>query len=107
MRQSEWHDMGENAVDHVHFRYLQGASGSPTNEQKIAAAGTVPNFSRMQRTTPKGPVEGSIASRGYEPGVGIVHVKGVVDTVIATASIPIDEEHVRVRFLGEWSSNGR
>jgi len=95
---SRMYDMGENAVDHVHFRYLHGASGSPTNEQKVAEDGTVSNFSRMKMTTPKGPVEGSIASRGHGPGVGVVHVKGVVDTVIVTASVPIDEEHVRVRF---------
>ena len=28
----------------------------------------------------------------------MVHVKGVVDTIIVTASVPIDEEHVHVRF---------
>ena len=95
---SRMYDMGENAVDHIHFRYLHGASGSPTNEQRIGDDGSVSNFSRMQMTTPKGPVEGSIASRGHGPGVGVVHVKGVVDTIIVTASVPIDEEHVHVRF---------
>ena len=95
---SRMYDMGENAVDHVHFRYLHGASGSPTNEQKVADDGTVSNFSRMEMTTPKGPVEGSIESRGHGPGMGVVNVRGVVDTIIVTASVPIDEETVDVRF---------
>jgi phenylpropionate dioxygenase-like ring-hydroxylating dioxygenase large terminal subunit len=95
---SRMYDMGENAVDHVHFKYLHGASGAPSNEQSIADDGSVRNFSRMQMTTPRGPVEGSIASEGHGPGMGVVRVAGVVDTIIVTQSTPIDEEHVDVRF---------
>lgn len=95
---SRMYDMGENAVDHVHFKYLHGASGSPTNEQKTAADGTTSNFSRMKMTTPKGPVDGSIESKGAGPGLGVVRVKGVVETIILTQNTPIDDEHVHVRF---------
>jgi 3-ketosteroid 9alpha-monooxygenase subunit A len=94
---SRMYDMGENAVDHVHFKYLHGASGSPTQEQKVGSEG-VRNFSRMKMTTPRGPVEGSIESQATGPGIGVVRVKGVVDTIILTQSTPIDEEHVDVRF---------
>ena len=95
---SRMYDMGENAVDHVHFAYLHGASGAPTHSQSEDADGRVHNRSRMQMTTPRGPVEGSIESRGIGPGIGVVHVRGVVDTVIMTLNTPIDDEHVHVRF---------
>jgi 3-ketosteroid 9alpha-monooxygenase subunit A len=95
---SRMYDMGENAVDHVHFKYLHGAMGAPTDEQKVAADGSVSNFSRMKMVTPKGPIEGSIESKGIGPGIGTVWVKGIVDTVIVTNSTPIDEDHVDVRF---------
>ncbi len=95
---SRMYDMGENAVDHVHFRYLHGASGSPSSEQKVGKDGSVKNFSRMEMTTPKGPVPGSIESEGVGAGMGVVRVKGVVETLILTNSTPIDEDTVHVRF---------
>jgi phenylpropionate dioxygenase-like ring-hydroxylating dioxygenase large terminal subunit len=95
---SRMYDMGENAVDHVHFKYLHGASGAPTLDQKTDEDGNVSNYSEMEMTTPKGPVPGSIESRGFGPGLGMVRVKGVVDTIILNNSTPIDEEHVDVRF---------
>lgn len=95
---SRMYDMGENAVDHVHFKYLHGASGAPTLDQRVAEDGTARNYSEMEMTTPKGPVPGSIESRGFGPGLGCVRVKGVVDTIILNNSTPIDEETVDVRF---------
>ncbi len=96
--QSRMYDMGENAVDHVHFKYLHGASGAPTLEQRVGEDGTASNFSEMEMTTPKGPVPGSIESRGFGPGLGMVRVQGIVDTIILNNSTPIDEETVDVRF---------
>ena len=95
---SRMYDMGENAVDHVHFKYLHGASGAPSLEQRENADGTVSNYSEMEMTTPKGGVPGSIESRGFGPGLGMVRVKGVVDTIILNNSTPVDEETVDVRF---------
>jgi phenylpropionate dioxygenase-like ring-hydroxylating dioxygenase large terminal subunit len=95
---SRMYDMGENAVDHVHFKYLHGASGAPTGEQRLDEDGTLRNYSEMEMTTPRGPVPGSIESRGVGPGMGVVHVKGVVETIIVTKSTPVDDETVHVRF---------
>ena len=49
---SRMYDMGENAVDHVHFKYLHGASGTPTRERRTDSDGSVRNSSRMQMRRP-------------------------------------------------------
>ena len=95
---SRMYDMGENAVDHIHFKYLHRASGAPTLEQRVGDDGTVRNYSEMEMTTPKGPIPGSIESRSFGPGLGMVRVKGIVDTIILNNSSPGDEETVDVRF---------
>ena len=92
------YDMGENAVDHIHFKTLHGASGTPTNEQRRGADGSVSNLSQMKMTTPRGPVTGSIDSKGAGPGFGLVRVHGVAETIILTTNTPIDAEQVQVRF---------
>lgn len=48
--------------------------------------------------TPKGNIKGSITSEHFGPGFGIVHVRGVVHTIIVMANTPIDGETVDVRF---------
>ena len=95
---SRMYDMGENAVDHIHFKTLHGASGAPTNEQKRNQDGTFSNLSQMEMTTPRGPVKGAIESSGVGPGFGVVHVHGIAETIILTTNTPIDDERVQVRF---------
>jgi 3-ketosteroid 9alpha-monooxygenase subunit A len=96
--ESRMYDMGENAFDNIHFKTLHGAKGSPGYSTRKNTDGTTSNYSEMKMVTPKGNIEGSIDSRSYGPGFGLVHVKGVVETIIVLNSTPIDEENVDVRF---------
>ncbi len=95
---SRMYDMGENAVDHVHFQYLHGASSPPSMEQSFDEKGRVRSLSKMNMTTPRGPTPGEIESLSVGPGMGLVWVRGIADTLIVTNSTPLDTETVHVRF---------
>ncbi len=95
---SRMYDMGENPADHQHFKYLHGASGMPTLDQVTDDDGVRRNVSKMKMTTPKGPIEGSIETKAFGPGYGVVHVQGIVDTIIINEGTPIDDENVEIRF---------
>jgi 3-ketosteroid 9alpha-monooxygenase subunit A len=94
---SRMYDMGENPVDAQHFKYLHGGV-APTFSQEKQSSGAVKNVSNLDMPTPRGNIKGSITSEGFGPGLGIVHVKGVLHTIIVMANTPIDEDHVQVRF---------
>ncbi len=94
---SRMYDMGENPVDSQHFKYFHGGV-SPEFKQVAKKDSGTRNVADLDMPTPRGDIKGSITSEFFGPGVGIVHVRGVVHTIIVLASIPIDEEHVDVRF---------
>jgi len=94
---SRMYDMGENAVDAQHFRFLHGGI-APDFTQSDAGAGRSRNVSNLDMPTPRGNVRGSITSEFFGPGVGIVHVRGVLHTIIVMATTPIDDQTVDVRF---------
>jgi phenylpropionate dioxygenase-like ring-hydroxylating dioxygenase large terminal subunit len=90
------YDMGENAVDDVHFRYLHGAASQPkTRRGKVR--GSTSNLSTMKLDTPQGQVDGSIESANV-PGMGLVYVRGICDTLIVMTATPIDGEYVDQMF---------
>jgi len=87
---SRSYDMGENAVDDVHFRYLHGAASQPrTTPGEIRGRRSF--LSKMQLDTPKGRVDGEIESTTV-PGMGLVYVRGICDTLIVITGTPIDGE---------------
>lgn len=90
------YDMGENAVDDVHFRYLHGAASAPRT-RRGDVRGSSSNLSKMQLDTPQGRVGGSIESTSV-PGMGLVYVRGICDTLIVITGIPIDGEYVDQMF---------
>lgn len=93
---SRTYDMGENAVDDVHFRYLHGAASMPrTTRGDVRGARS--NLSQMKLDTPAGPVDGSIESTSV-PGMGLVYVRGICDTLIVITGTPIDGEYVDQMF---------
>jgi nitrite reductase/ring-hydroxylating ferredoxin subunit len=93
---SRSYDMGENAVDDVHFRYLHGAASMPST-RRGDVRGKASNLSTMKLDTPQGQVEGSIESTSV-PGMGLVYVRGICDTLIVITGTPIDGEYVDQMF---------
>jgi 3-ketosteroid 9alpha-monooxygenase subunit A len=94
---SRMYDMGENPVDAQHFKYLHGGI-APTFKQESDGHGGARNVSDLDMPTPKGAIKGSITSESYGPGFGVVHVRGVLHTIIVMANTPIDDQNVKVRF---------
>jgi 3-ketosteroid 9alpha-monooxygenase subunit A len=94
---SRMYDMGENPVDAQHFRFLHGGV-APSFAQKRDGRGGTKNVSNLEMPTPRGNISGSITSQQFGPGFGVVHVKGVLHTIIVMANSPIDDETVQVRF---------
>jgi 3-ketosteroid 9alpha-monooxygenase subunit A len=94
---SRMYDMGENPVDAQHFQYLHGGI-APDFRQEPDGRGGIRNVSNLDMPTPQGPVMGSITSESYGTGFGIVHVRGVVHTIIVMANTPIDDQTVEVKF---------
>jgi 3-ketosteroid 9alpha-monooxygenase subunit A len=90
-------EMGENAVDAAHFRYLHGTSNLPASEATFDGP-VMRVFSPAAMETPRGPVDGSIESLGYGYGMGIVRFKGIIETLNVGATTPIDRENCHLRF---------
>ena len=90
-------EMGENAVDSAHFKYVHGTPHQPMTRAEID--GHIFRVrSPVQYKTPQGDVEGQIASDNHGFGFGIVRFTGIVETLIVSSVTPIDGEYVDVRF---------
>jgi hypothetical protein len=88
--------MGENAVDDVHFRYLHGAASMPKTEPG-SVRGRISNLSKMRLDTPAGQIDGEIESTNV-PGMTLVYVRGICETLIIITGTPIDGEYVDQLF---------
>lgn len=91
-------ELGENAVDSAHFRYVHNTAEVPeitdyTTDGPIADMRSVQKF-----PTPRGVVDGKIESLGYGPGVSIVRFSGIIDTVLVSSTTPIDGGSSETRF---------
>jgi 3-ketosteroid 9alpha-monooxygenase subunit A len=104
-------ELAENAVDSAHFRYVHHTAEVPVLE----AYDTVDHRANMKSSqkfpTPRGVVDGRIDSLADGPGVSIVRFSGIIDTLLVTASTPIDGETTHTRFnfyvrnLGDEATN--
>lgn len=90
-------EMGENAVDRAHFRYVHGTATMPDTE--VEFDGPVRRaLNRARLTTPRGVVEGTIDSRAYGMGCSTTRFSGICETLLIGSVTPIDDTEVDVRF---------
>jgi 3-ketosteroid 9alpha-monooxygenase subunit A len=90
-------EMAENAVDSAHFHFLHGTSNMP--QSRAEAVGPVLKvFSTTGMSTPRGGVDGSVESTSYGFGYSTVRFTGIVETLLVSGMVPVDDEHVEVRF---------
>jgi len=92
-----WLDMNENCVDNAHFRYIHGTDAIPSVEAEIRGHIHVAT-SAFQMQAPGGPVEATLVTTDYGPGLQTVHINGLVPTLMVNTATPIDEEYSDVRF---------
>ncbi|MCC5951613.1 MAG: Rieske (2Fe-2S) protein [Acidimicrobiia bacterium] len=91
-------ELGENAVDGPHFRYVHNTEIVP-EIQSYDTEGHVASMRSIQRfPTPRGVVDGRIDVDNHGPGMGITRFSGIVDTFLIGAAIPVDATRCEVRF---------
>lgn len=91
-------ELGENAVDSAHFRYVHNVAEVPEITAYVTE-GPVAEMKSLQKfPTPRGVVEGRIESIGYGPGVSIVRFGGIIDTLAVSSTTPIDAGSCITRF---------
>ncbi|HYM14710.1 MAG TPA: Rieske 2Fe-2S domain-containing protein [Dehalococcoidia bacterium] len=90
-------EMGENAVDSAHFKYVHGTPEQPMTRAEIDGH-IFRAKSPVNYTTPQGTVEGGIESTNYGFGFGVVRFTGIVETMLVSSVTPIDGEYMDVRF---------
>ena len=104
-------EMAENAVDSAHFRFVHNTATVPEIEQYDADGHRAVMRSSQKFPTPRGVVDGRIDSVADGPGVSIVRFSGIIDTLLVTASTPIDSNTTQTRFnfyvrnLGDEATN--
>ncbi|MCB0988820.1 MAG: Rieske 2Fe-2S domain-containing protein [Microthrixaceae bacterium] len=104
-------EMGENAVDSAHFRYVHNVAEVPEIIRYESDGHRSYMESNQKFPTPRGVVNGEINSTADGPGVSVVRFAGIVDTLLMTATTPVDAEHTQTRFnfyvrnLGDESVN--
>lgn len=91
-------EMGENGVDSAHFRYVHDTATVPEIESYVTDSHRSEMQSIQRFPTPRGVVDGRIESYAEGPGVSNVWFKGIVDTLLMSASTPIDAETTETRF---------
>jgi nitrite reductase/ring-hydroxylating ferredoxin subunit len=102
---SRWLDMNENAVDRIHFRYVHGTKSIP--EGTVEMDGHVLRCVNPVRLgTPRGVVEGGIDTTDYGPGLQVVHLTGIVETIMVNTSTPIDDETTDTVFAYTVNTGG-
>lgn len=90
-------EIGENAVDRAHFRYVHGTAEIPDSE--LVTEGHVRRATQhVQYATPRGPVEGRIEVTAHGMGFTVTRFTGLCETLLLISHTPIDAEHVRSRF---------
>jgi nitrite reductase/ring-hydroxylating ferredoxin subunit len=102
-RKFEWivhtslENMADNAIDFSHFKYVHGAVNVP--DYKFSYEGIERKvIADLQLDTPRGPAPGRIDSLTHGPGQGFVRFSGLADTLLVSATTPIDRDKLHVRF---------
>jgi phenylpropionate dioxygenase-like ring-hydroxylating dioxygenase large terminal subunit len=104
-------EMAENAVDSAHFRYVHNVAEVPVIEKYEPDGHRSVMESSQKFPTPRGVVDGRIDSTADGPGVSIVRFSGIIDTLLVSASTPIDANQTETRFhfyvrnLGDEKAN--
>lgn len=90
-------EIGENAVDRAHFRYVHGTTNVP--ESELHLDGHIRRaVQHVTMRTPRGEVDGQIRVEAHGMGCTITRFTGICETVLLLSHTPIDGETVDSRF---------
>lgn len=90
-------EIGENAVDRAHFRFVHGTTTIPDSE--LAIEGHVRRAAQnVTMATPRGEVRGRIEIAAHGMGCTITRFTGICETLLVISHTPIDATRVDSRF---------
>lgn len=90
-------EIGENAVDRAHFRYVHGTAEVP--ESELVLEGHIRRATQhVKLSTPRGAVEGRIDVNAYGMGFTTTRFTGIAETLLLLSHTPVDEGRVVSRF---------
>lgn len=90
-------NMADNAVDVAHFQFVHGSTTVPTYTYEFDGIERRVT-SHLDIKTPRGDAKAEITSRSHGPGQGVVRFKGLSDTILVSATTPVDLDELHVRF---------
>lgn len=91
-------EIGENAVDTVHFHYVHGTNDIPDVRKQEFSGHTRHALLKTRQPTPKGVIEGAIENRNIGPGIAFVRFTGLCDTLLMANLTPVSREHTRAMY---------
>lgn len=93
-----WQEMAENGVDSAHFGYVHGQPTVPCIDD-YETDGPVARMRSTQRwPTPDGEVDAHVEATSYGPGVSVVRMSGIIDTVTLGCNTPVSADRSHLRF---------
>jgi hypothetical protein len=101
-----WQEMGENAVDSAHFRYVHNTATVPDLIEYTTSFPEAIMKSSQKFVTPRGVMEGRIDSHGHGPGASFVRFSGIIDTVNFACTTPIEADKCQIRFNFRFKTMG-
>ncbi len=95
---SVWQEIAENSVDMAHFTSVHGLTrvgdiGEITMDGPRRTINSTQSFN-----TARGTFEGAISANSHGPGLGVTHFDLMGRVTLLSATTPVDDESVLVRF---------
>lgn len=88
--------LAENAVERAHVRHAHGAFGAEASQ--LVIDGPVLGVRHTATiATPRGPMEGLVASRSFGLGFVETRFRGPIETLLVASVLPIDANDVDIR----------
>lgn len=91
-------EIGENAVDAVHFHYVHRTAEVPEPKVSEFKGHTRYGLIETRNPTPQGVIEGSIENRNIGPGMAIIRFSGICETLLMANLTPVTAEHTRAMY---------
>ncbi|MBR9911098.1 MAG: Rieske 2Fe-2S domain-containing protein [Gammaproteobacteria bacterium] len=91
-------EIGENAVDAVHFHYVHGTDEIPAEAKHEFDGYNRFGFLATRNPTPKGVVEGSIENASYGAGLAVIRFQGICDTLLLANLTPVSADKTRAMY---------
>lgn len=93
-----WQEMAENGVDSAHFGFVHGQPTVPRIDD-YETDGTIARMRSTQRwPTTNGEVDAHVEAISYGPGVSVVRMGGIIDTVSLGCNTPVSADRSHLRF---------